>query len=526
MTAPTPYTVKPLTSRAPLSKSRFVHSQQCLLYAWIETRTDLPRAEVSAADQARFDAGNEVGEVARQRWDDRELAAGREPGVRVTDNPMEYALGARQTADAIANGARVIHEATLTHGGAKARIDVLERLDDGTWALNEVKSSSSYHPDKHLQDVAIQLWIARGAGLTVTKARLVHLNSAYVWTGGPYDLEALFVEADVTEEADALQPMLDATVPFVLEALHADSPPAIEPFPSCTKPYACPYLAVCPALPAPVEHPVSELPKSAKLARKLAERLGIYSLLELDESLAVEHLRRSDGSVNERWLHTWRATVTATRIVTPEFDEWVEGLELPIRHLDFESISTALPTIVGTHPYQQVPLQYSVHVEHPGGELEHIEFLAEPGDPDPMRSVAARMVADLGTEGAILHWSPFEVSRINELIQWPSCAEYRSELMAILERLRDLGRAVDEWVFDKGFRGSWSIKKVHPTLTGRYAYTDLNGTAKGDDAALALLEYRDPATTPERRDEIARGLLAYCEQDTLAQVEVLAALRS
>ena len=327
MPATVPFTVKPLRSTAPLSKSRFVHSRQCQLYAWLETRTDLPKAEPTAAEQARFDVGNEVGEVARERWDNREIAAGRAPGVRVTDDPRQYALGERQTTEAIAAGARVIHEATLTYAGAKARIDVLERLDDGTWALNEVKSSTAYSADKHLLDVSIQLWIARGAGLNVSRARLVHLNNTYTWQGGPYDLEALFTETDVTEAADALQAELSATVPFTLEMLYADRMPAIEEYPSCTKPYACPYLAVCPSLPEPVEHPISELPRGAKVARRLAERYGLFSLLELDEVTAVEHLRKSTGEVSETWINTWRATVTDTRIITPEFASWVDALE-------------------------------------------------------------------------------------------------------------------------------------------------------------------------------------------------------
>lgn len=525
MSASVPFTVKPLRSSAPLSKSRFVHSRQCQLYAWLETRTDLPKAAPTAAEQARFDVGNEVGELARQRWDNREIDAGRAPGVRVTDDPRQFALGERQTAEAIADGARVIHEATLTYAGAKARIDVLERLDDGTWALNEVKSSTAYKADKHLLDASIQLWIARGAGVNVSRVRLVHLNNAYVWDGGPHNLEMLFTETDVTEAAEAMQAELSATVPFTLDVLYADQMPPIETYPSCTTPYACPYLAVCPALPEPVEHPISELPRGDKVARRIAERHGVYSLLELDEVLAVEYLRKSGGELSETWINTWRATLTNARIVTPEFTSWVEGLAVPIRHLDFESINPAIPVVVGTRPYQQVPLQYSLHTELGGGELEHREFIAEPDDPDPMRSVAEHLIADLGTDGAILHWSSFEDGRIGDLAAWPSCADLRDELLAIRARLRDLGKAVDIGVFQREFHGSWSIKKVHPALTGVRAYDELAGTAKGDDAALALLEYRDPSTSPARVDQIRTELLAYCEQDTLAQVEVLAALR-
>jgi hypothetical protein len=61
------FTVRPLDSSAPLSKSKFVHGMQCPLYVWLEVRTDAPRLEPDAFTQALFAAGHEVGEYARQR---------------------------------------------------------------------------------------------------------------------------------------------------------------------------------------------------------------------------------------------------------------------------------------------------------------------------------------------------------------------------------------------------------------------------------------------------------------------------
>jgi hypothetical protein len=47
----------------------------------------------------------------------------------------------------------------------------------------------------------------------------------------------------------------------------------------------------------------------------------------------------------------------------------------------------------------------------------------------------------------------------------------------------------------------------------------------GGQAMVATQEMLDPATTPQRRAEIRKALLAYCERDTLAMVEVYRALR-
>lgn len=61
--------------------------------------------------------------------------------------------------------------------------------------------------------------------------------------------------------------------------------------------------------------------------------------------------------------------------------------------------------------------------------------------------------------------------------------------------------------------------------TGVISYDELDGLAKGDEAAMLLLEYMRPQTEPERRAEIRRQLLQYCELDTWATVEVLRVLR-
>ena len=71
----TPFNLKPL-SATPLSKSKYTHGRQCPLYLWLEVRTDLPQAEPDDTATARFEMGDKVGELARQRWDNRLTARG------------------------------------------------------------------------------------------------------------------------------------------------------------------------------------------------------------------------------------------------------------------------------------------------------------------------------------------------------------------------------------------------------------------------------------------------------------------
>jgi hypothetical protein len=531
------FTIRPLTAAAPLSKSRFVHGMQCPLYVWLEVRTDAPRAEVDAFTKALFATGDEVGEQARLRWDRRLAAEGKSPGLLMSDDPRRHDETVAETQAALAAGATVIHEAAFTHGGVKVRVDVLERLADGTFAIHEVKSTSKYDEKKHLLDAAVQLWAVRGAGLEVSRVTLVHLNGLYEWPGGAYDLKQLFAEEDVTDAAEALQEVIGLDVARLLRVLGSDGRPPVPDGTACGKPYACPYGEVCPSLGPAVEHPVEELPGRTDAVAARARSAGCASLLELDEVQALGLLTYSDGRPHEVWFNTWKATRSRERIVLDDLAHWIDGLERPVRHLDFETLGCALPVVAHTRPFQVVPLQYSVHVEGKDGATEHLEFMADADDPDPRRTLLVRLLEDLGGEGAIIHWSSYEKTVIEKAARDPRYAELRPGLEALVPRLRDLGMAVNHWVFDGGFHGKWSLKKVYPVLvpgadastidegSGIVSYDDLDGVAKGDEAAMLLLEYMRPTTAAERRAEIRRQLLQYCQLDTWATVEVLRVLR-
>ncbi len=530
---------KPLTNPAPLTKSKYVHGVQCPLYVWLEVRTDAPRPQTDAFTQALFDAGDEVGEYARKRWDAREVAAGRPPGTRVTDDPRLHGQAVRETADALAAGARVIHEAAFTEGGVRVRVDVLERLDDGTFALHEVKSTGDYDKNKHLADVAVQAWVVRRAGLRVSKADVVHLNKAYEWPGGDYDLEALFVEHDATADVDAKQAEVTKKVAELLDVLRCDAQPIVPVDTKCTSPYGCPYQDVCPTRGEDVEHPISELPncKRGQGMHKAVTEAGVHSLLELGDEDA-ERLLVMNKSLHTRWYNTWKATKTGERVVVPECADWVRSLTYPIYHLDFETTSPPLPLVPGTRPFERVPLQYSIHVEHEDGTIEvpNRAFFADANDPDPRRSLIEQLLADLGETGTILQWSSYEASTIRMLAENPKYRTYAARLMALIDRIEDLGKAIDDYVYDKDFHGRWSVKVVHPVLakdssvvvhedTPVLSYDDLDGCAKGDQAAIMLIEYLRRETTEERRAAIREEMLTYCGMDTQAMVDVLRVVR-
>jgi predicted RecB family nuclease len=155
------------------------------------------------------------------------------------------------------------------------------------------------------------------------------------------------------------------------------------------------------------------------------------------------------------------------------------------------------------------------------GSLGHKEFLAD-GHSDPREAFVSSLVEALGTAGSIVVYSSYEQTRIDALARaYPGSA---TQLQAIKPRLFDLHAAVRQYCYHPDFHGSFSIKSVLPALVPDLGYDDLE-IRDGGQAMLRFGEMIRPETTGERRLQIRRDLLAYCERDTLAMVRLVEVLK-
>ncbi len=192
-------------------------------------------------------------------------------------------------------------------------------------------------------------------------------------------------------------------------------------------------------------------------------------------------------------------------------------------HLDFETFTTPVPQLDGTRPYQQVPFQYSLHIQQePGGEAEHREFLAEP-DTDPRRPLLESLLAAIPPGACVLTYNQaFEKGVLRELaVHCPDTAE---PIEAILDNVRDLmvpfrRRDVYRWRMN----GSFSIKEVLPAMVPELSYA---GLAIADGEAAMQAYHTMCALEPgEEREQLRAAMLAYCRMDTWAMVKILEELQ-
>ena len=176
-----------------LSKSRFLAGLQCHLRLWYQCFDRDLASKPPPSQQAIFDAGHEVGNLATQLYAD---------GVLIDEPYYQHKQAVESTLKAMQDPeVKAICEAAFIYDGVRIRADVLERLEDGNWNLVEVKSSTSVK-DVYYPDVAVQYYVLEGCGLTISGAGILHINNQYVYDGQNLDLDSLFVFEDLTNDIE------------------------------------------------------------------------------------------------------------------------------------------------------------------------------------------------------------------------------------------------------------------------------------------------------------------------------------
>ena len=487
-------------NRMRLSKSKFCAGVQCLKRLYLQAHKPELAAEPNAAAEAIIQQGREVGMLARQMFPG---------GVEV--NGANLADAIRTTRELVAAKPEIpaIFEAVFEHQNVLVKVDILHRRRDGRWRLIEVKSTSDLK-DHHVEDVGIQYRVVSRSGMSLASACLAHVNRNYV-RDGEIDPRRFFRIRNLTRRVQRLQPKLTFQLRSEFTVLAMQQAPDVAPGRHCYDPVTCEFLDRC-NLPRPNDH-IGYLPRIHASAMDELEEMGIESIRDIPDDFDLTDIQRR--------------AATCVQTGEPWFDR--EGLALkmatlrsPIAYLDFETINPAIPRFAETHPYQQIPFQWSAHIQQrPGSEPQHYEFLAT-DENDPRREFISSLCAALWKTGNILVYSSFESQRLSELA---SCfPEFADRIGAIQARLFDLLPVVREHTYHPAYAGSYSIKSVLPALVPEMTYEGME-VANGQAAGLARESLVRGDLNSDERERVRKALLAYCAQDTLAMVRLLERLK-
>ena len=477
-----------------LTKSRFLAGEQCPKRLWLEVHEPLP-----AADEPNMPLlqGRRFDEFVQRHW----------PGPVVSrEEGLESAI--EETRDLLNRKLppTLIHQPAFRAADQVVVADVLRCRNDG-FELVEVKATTSVK-DTHISDLAFQTMVIQNAGWSVTRSRLAYVNNAFVLKR-PQNYADLVAEEDLTATIAMTLSQVASRAAAYTDAMNAPKAPSIAMGPQCEYPYECPYKSRCEAPSGPViKYPIALLPRAGKVVAALAAD-GYQDLREVP----------SERLTNEVHRRVHRATVEGRSIFEVAATATLRGLGYPRAYLDFETIATPVPEFVGTRPYEQLPFQWSVHVERSKDLVDHYECLQVDAFGDFAAQVDA-LIRAIPAEGPVIAYNAsFEATALKCLGRLVPTR--RSALDSITARLLDLLPITRNAYYHPDMRGSWSIKAVIPTICGSLAYDTLDEVAEGESAQRAFLALRSPGIDPERAAKLREALLRYCRRDTWVMVVLL-----
>ena len=439
-----------------ISKSSFIRGQQCHKSLWLHLNQPDERDEISDSQQRIFDTGHSVGSYA-QRLFPGGIDASRGAHERISE-AVAY------TQELIANGQSVIYEAAFSDGETLCYMDILVKEKNG-YAAYEVKASTGVR-DYQILDVAFQFFVINRSGLPLKRVSLIHVNNQYV-RRGDLDIRQLFTIDLMNDRVIPLQETIPGELLQLQQMLKAGSMPDISMGRQCTNPFPCDFQGFCSQSCAP------------------------------NEKSNPDPARRDQEAL----------------------DEFLAQLEYPLYFMDFETIQFAVPQYDESRPYQQIPFQFSLHVQRSeNASAEHYEFLGTP-PVDPRPAFTEELLALLGKSGTIIVWNQgFEMNRLREIAR--DFPDYAHRIEPLFERFADLMVPFRRrHLYKPEMNGSYSLKAVLPALVPDLSYSDLEIQEGGTASETYESLYFDSNSESILRKR--KNLLKYCEMDTVSMVRIL-----
>lgn len=483
-----------------LSKSKYCKCVQCKKILWLKKYK--PEVAVESEKDAVFDNGNKVGQLAKGLF-------GKYEDVEYNEN---LNIMIEKTNELLKNKPNIITEASFNYNNNFCSVDILKNDVDGV-EIYEVKSSTKIH-DTFLDDVSYQYYVLDSLGLNVKKACLIYINNTDYIRGEELELDKLFKIEDLTDIAISKKAEIETNIKEFnkfMEAHNKDNEPNIDIGIKCTEPYMCDFWKYCTRnLPKTNVFDIGGMHKTKKFEKYYEGKISFEDLQF--EDLNQKYLEQINFELNN----------LKPKIDKEAIEEILDSLKYPLYFLDYETYQTAIPEIVGTKAYQQLPFQYSLHIiKEEGAPVEHREFLAEIDDKNFIRHFAESLIKDMPENGSVIIYNKsFEPARNREIARmYP---DLKDELERINSNMVDFMEPFQQRkYYMKEMHGSASIKAVLPALypdDSELDYHNLPVVHNGGEASKAFLSLKDKSM--EEQEKIRNGLLVYCELDTWAMVKI------
>lgn len=402
----------------------------------------------------------------------------------------------------------VLLQPIQTHDNFQARTDILiKNVKTNKWDIYEIKSTNEVKK-QHKYDATFQYLVFKEK-YEIGTVNIIHLNKEYV-RKGKLNLNELFQVSDITSEVQALSTEVSDLRNLASITATTENSEMVD---KCIKPKECPCIDIChPNLPEYSIYDINYLSRSVNKVRDLIDR-GVENIYDVPEDFSLSEMQRFQVDIAQKG---------EIDIDTKRIKKDIDGVTYPLYFIDYESYNPAIPMYDGYKPFDQIPFQWSLHIqqEH-GGELTHFEFI-ETQQIDPIINFLTELQKHIGDTGSLVVWNKsFEGTqnkRMGEI--HPQFNEFCLNMNERMFDLMDIFKK--QWYADPKLKGSFSIKNVLPLLVPDLSY---KGMEIGD-GATAMTSWNEMVYGNQKDVEtVKNNLLRYCELDTMAMVKIFEKLQ-
>ena len=218
-------TLEGLKPKFMLSKTSYMKGCQCRKLLYLYKHSPSLRDPISVETKARFDGGHSFEDSFRSQHYPHGTSIEAILQGYVQFYPYVTELFLHQ-------GVSTMFEPAFVHNQTIVLVDVLNRLEDGSWELIEIKNSK-FLKDVFIHDAALQYHVVSNKLPSISKVQIV-LNQ----NGEPQ-------YHDVTAEVLCRQHAIEKRISHFQEILAQDFVPDIETGYQCFKPYKCDFFGFC-----------------------------------------------------------------------------------------------------------------------------------------------------------------------------------------------------------------------------------------------------------------------------------------
>jgi hypothetical protein len=246
---------------------------------------------------------------------------------------------------------------------------------------------------------------------------------------------------------------------------------------------------------------------------------GIYFIKDINESSLPEYKRKKSGlTINERQL------IQIQKVKKKDNNLYIDKkgmsaelnrLQFPLHFIDFETTMTAIPFNKGRRPYEIIAFQFSHHIVHGNGRIEHKgQYLnTEQGyfpNYDFIRALKKELADD---NGSIFRYADHENTVLTlihrQMHEDKKIIANRKELASFIEAIsHSNGNSIEKWRGERDMidlldivkryyyhpvmKGSNSIKAVLPAvMESAYIQKKYSGPVYGGNGSIKSLNFKD-----------------------------------